>query len=82
MSLEKKDVRAWLSPKAHAVAKALANRRNREVNEFVSSYLENKLLAELDDATLLVDAAERAGRCRDLPESPGAGPKGHSQRKS
>lgn len=82
MSLEKKDVRAWLSPEAHAVAKALANRRNKEVNEFVSSYLENKLLSELDDAKLLVDAAGRAGRCRDLPDSPGAGLKGHSRRQS
>jgi hypothetical protein len=71
MSLEKKDVRAWLTPTAHAVAKGLADRAGKEINEFVSAYLERGLLGELDNAKVLVDLAERAGKCRDEPVSPG-----------
>lgn len=71
VSLPKKDVRAWLSPDAHAVLSAIADLNEKDVGEQASLLLERTLLGEGHAARLLAERAVRFGKTRTPAENPG-----------
>jgi hypothetical protein len=86
MSLEKKEVRVWISPEAHEALGAVADLNEKEPGQYAAILLERALLGDFHSAKLLVDRITRIGRSRNLPDSTGrprdATDKAHSTRKS
>lgn len=72
MALEKKDVRTWLSPEAHAVLQALSELYDAKSDgDYASQVLEEALLGKVHAARILVERMQRFGKSRSLPEIPG-----------
>lgn len=82
VSLEKKDVRTWLTPEAHAVLDAVADLNDKDIGEYASFLLERALMGEAHVAKVFAERVARWGKDRNLPEFPGAPQKAHPQRKS
>lgn len=81
MALEKKDVRTWLSPEAHAVLQALADLHEAKSDaDYASQVLEEALLGKVHSARLLLERMARFGKTRSLPDIPGIFRKGPSGR--
>ena len=80
MALDKKDVRTWLSPEAHAVLQALADLHQQSEGQFASQVLEEALLGKVHAARVFVDRVVRFGQSRKIPEIPGIPHKSGSRR--
>jgi hypothetical protein len=71
VALDKKDVRAKISPEAHAQLVSLAELYDKDVAEFASSLLERALLGEAYVGKLYAERIERWGKTGIPRESEG-----------
>jgi hypothetical protein len=62
MSLERKDVRAKLSPETHEKLAALAEFSDEEISALASLYLEKMVVAEFHALSLKAERLGRLGR--------------------
>lgn len=68
MSLERKDVRAYLDADLHQALTAICNARNTTVADFIEALVVPEIKRVVHEATVIADALRVPGKTRREPE--------------